>query len=536
MSGTRRKMTPEESSEYRADAGTRHKMSAKERAQHARGEAGNPGHDLYEDGADAHVDDSPTLPTGTAWDAAKTFANNAALGAGPQIAGVMGAIAHSATNPMQVGTTDVDAYRDVRDETARDLRASENTTTGKIAGPIGTLATPVPIKALGRGAGAEAHALQGLKVGGGVGVLGALTSDPHDFTKADVGDWAPILKRAVASGLVGAGGGGVTGGILGKAEPKLTATAEEQALKAAGLRGGITNQVQKKLGLSDMTEARALGRQFLDEDLIPFAGSKEAVQKRAEKLQGQAGNSIGGVLNQAEMSGTKFDFDALADAARAPILDPNATTAVERRQSGKAMDLADDLAAQGADTPGSFIGANRAKSKAWDAARFDDDAPAAAKLYRKAVGAARGDIERQVSDALGPEAAADLAAANQKYGVAADALKLSKNADTRDGSNRSLGLIDAIIGSGGAATGAALFGPGGAAVGGLGGALLSNLAAKRGNAAAARFSDFLAERAAQNSGGVVGAEGAGALAEYLGLLDKPPERVPPWEEFVKEKK
>jgi len=564
MSGTRRKMTAEESAAYRADAGTRHQMSAAERAQYdATGEAGNPGVNPYPSGdPNAWLDDSPIELRGTAWDAVKTAANKAALGAGPPIAGAMGAIMHSATNPMQQGTTDADAYRAVRDETARELAESEKTGLGKIGGVAGTLATPVPVKALGRGAGALPHAGQGLKVGGAVGVLSSLANEPSDLTKADVGDWGPILKRAVASGLIGAGGGGLMGGVMGGLEPKLAAKAEEQALRAAGLRAGIKNSIKKDLGISNMDEARALGRQFLDEDLIPVVGSSEAVAKRAEKLSGEAGQTIGATLNQADVATMRqptsapgktsagrpsnvapptpgFDYDAMADAAGGVLDDSSAVADLLSGQ--KARNLSEALRAQAERTPGSFVGANRAKSDAWKSARFDDDAPMSAQLYRKAVGAARDDIERQVADALGPEAAANLAAANEKFGVAADALKLAENASTRDAAKKGLGMpeILALTTGAGAGAGSLAGHPVAGGLSGLGIALGAKALDKYGHSSAARFADFLAERAARNSGGVVGAEGANALAEYLGLLEAPrklPERIPPWEEFVKEKK
>lgn len=541
MSGTRRRLTGEESSEYRADAGRRRRLAPDESAQlHATpGEPGSPGHDLYADGPNAHVDTSPTTPKGEPLDAVKSFADNAALGAGPQIAGVIGAIANSATQGFSDRpTSDLDAYRAVRDDTEKDLAAAERTTYGQAVAPIAALATPIPVKGLGRGASVLDKAKQGLKVGGAVGALGALANAPEDFTKADAGDWGHIIARALAHGGVGALGGGMSGGLLGKTEPKLSATAENQALKAAGLRGGITNQVQRKLGLSTEEEARALGRQFLDEDLIPFGGSKEQVAKRAEALQGQAGNAVGSVLDRAEMSGSKFDYDALAGAARKPI--DTASSVASDLSGQKAYSLADALEAQGAKTPGSFKGANAAKSDAWKSARFDDEAPMAAQLYRKAVGAARDDIQRQVGDAIGPEAAADLANANQKYGVAADALKLARNAGTRDQANSTLGLREQLMlaaGLGGGAGASLGHGLEGLALG-AGGALLSNIGRKRGNAAAARFADFLAERAAQNSGGVVGAAGAEKLAEYLGLLPAPAEAqpAPDWADFIKEKK
>ena len=132
------------------------------------GEAGAPGFDPYAGGPNARVDTSPTVPQGTLADAAKSFANKAALGAGPIIAGGIGALANAATQGFaDKPTSDLDAYRAVRDDSARELESSENTTAGQAVTPLALIATPVPVKGLGPGASVGQKALQGAKVGGG---------------------------------------------------------------------------------------------------------------------------------------------------------------------------------------------------------------------------------------------------------------------------------------------------------------------------------------------------------------------------------
>lgn len=488
-----------------------------EAEEEATGEPGQPGHDPYKAGPTAHQPPAPITPRGGALDAVKSFANKASLGAGPQIAGAMGALANAATQGFQEKpTSDLDAYRYVRDETARDLAGSENTLLGQAVTPIATLATPIPIKQLGPTATAAQRAIQGVKVGAGTGILHGATTSQGDLTKFDRGDLKKVLTDALLGGALGGIGGGAAGGVLGKASPKLRSVAETQALKAAGLRGGITNQVQKRLGLSTEQEARELGRKFLDEDLIPFAGSKESVAKRAESLQQQAGQSKAAVLDEAEMSGTPFDYASFAKAARDRVASESAVATQLSGQKASALEKA--FEAQGKQTPGSFIGADKAKSDAWKSARFDDEAPMAAQLYRKATGAARDDISRQVESALGKDKAGQLADANAKYGVAADALKLARNAGTRDQANSSLGLREQLMlaaGVGGGVGGGIGHGIEGLGVG-LGGALLANVTRKRGNAAAARFADYLSNR----SGGVTGGAAANALSPYLELLKK----------------
>lgn len=311
------------------------------------------------------------------------------------------------------------------------------------------------------------------------------------------------------------------GGIA--AEPAMRKGAETQALKAAGLRGGISNQAQK-MGLSDMAEARALGRRFLDEDLIPFGGSKEAIEKRAQAMMDQSGNSIGATLAQADTSGVPFDYDALGAAARGPY---NAADAVARGTGAKSLDLADKLAEQGTLTPGSFSGANRAKASAWDSANFAEDAPMAARLYRQSVGSAARNIEDQLR-AVNPAAADALRSANEKYGVAADALQLARNAGTREQANNALGLTEALTGIGGATLGSSTGHPITGALAGVASAALTNLARRRGNAAAA----VLLDKMSGPVGGTLGVIGQGVRAAEPMLVEESNRSGSPLEPYL----
>lgn len=538
MSGTRRKLTAEEQSEYGSDAGSRRKLSEQEAAQlAATGEAGAPGHDPYAAGPYANQDTSPSMPRGTPLDAVRTWANTAALHAGPQIAGAMGAVMHAATNPMQQGTSDLDAYRDVRDETAKQLAQSENTQMGEIAKPLGVLSTPMPVTPM-KGMTAPQRAWQAAKVGGATQAIEGLATSKGDLTKLDGGEWKAALASALGRGVIGAGGGALTGPFLGKTENVARKTAEEQALRAAGLQAGIKNSLKTDLGLNNMDEARALGRRFLDEGLIPPVGSSESVAKRAEKLGGEAGQTIGSVLNKADVATMRaqppapgktsagrpsnvnaqpgFDYDALGAAADSVLDDASAPADLMSGQ--KARQLADALRAQAERTPGSFVGANKAKSDAWKSARFDQDAPMSAQLYRKAVGAARDDIERQVADALGPEDAAALKGANERFGVAADAQRLAANESQRRAARKGFTTGDLIALLTGSTAGGFSGHPGVGLGGGLALTLGAKAADKYGHSSAARFADFLSKRAANNTGGVVGGAAANALAPYLEVL------------------
>lgn len=522
------------------DSGVSRKKISNEEFESLSGEPGHAGADQYKTPPQTAGGEALGTgePPGTLGDAAKSWADKAALGAGPQIAGAMGAVMHAATAPLNHdATSDLDAYRDVRDSTAKELRASESTGAGRAITPLALISTPIPVKGLGPGASVGEKVAQGAKVGGVVGAGSGLMNSKADLTRPTPENLKRALVDALVSGTIGAGGGALGGAALGTAEPALRSTAETQALRAAGLRGGIKNSIQNDLGLSSMDEARQLGRQFLDNKLIPAVGSSESVASRARNLEGQAGQSIGSIMNEADVATMHtpqapqaqgqtsagrpsnvtpprpgFDYDAMSRAGHR-VLD-DASAPADLLSGAKSRSLADAFKEQGERTPGSFVGANKAKSDAWRSANFSADAPMSASLYRKTVGAGRDNIARQVADALGPEKAADLGAANQKFGVAADALKLAENASTRDAAKQlvTTGDVLALL-SGGTAGGFA--GHPTAGVGtGLGLTLGKKAFDKYGHSSASRFADFLGNRAAESSGGAT----AGALAPYLELL------------------
>lgn len=381
------------------------------------------------------------------------------------------------TGAAQSGALSGPEYEKKRDLARQTLDAAvSHSPKGPIVGSL-LLGPKMPASVPGRIAMGTA---QGLSQGiGEPATLDAVT--PWSLLKHGAGGAA---LSTMAEGLNYGGSG---------AEQAMKNGAETQALKAAGLHGGITNAARKKLGADTVQDARDIGRSFLDEGLIPFAGSKESVAERANQVRAMSGNSIGAQLGAAQASGKPFDYQAYADAARAPLqVGAGGITAVADRASSKARDLANDLEKQGTVTPGDWREANRAKSDAWDAANFDADAKAAPVLYRKAVGSARNNIEDQVRGAAGNDAADALAKANKSYGVASDALKLANDQGTREAANSTIGMRELMAMATGEGLGAAGGHPGMGAAGGAAGALLANWSRKHGNAAAARTLDAAA--------------------------------------------
>lgn len=499
----------------------------------AAGEPGHAGVDLYAKGPHALQPTKPPKRMGDLTDAAKSWANKAALGGGPQIAGAMGALAELATKPNPGDDPHpLDAYRDVRDATAKDLESSENTALGETGGLIGMMSTPGLPKPLAAGTLPQ-KVRQAANVGGGIGLANAAFTSPVDLTRP-TGEGLNRFARDV--GVGGAGGyvgGGAMGPLLAAGESPARALAEQQALRAAGLRGGIKNSLRKDLGVSNMEEARQLGRQFLDEGLIPPVGGAESVARRAESLQGQSGNVVGSHLTEADVAArgmpdfpvNGFSFSEGAEATRAPLLDPNRTSAVERAAGGKAFDLADQVQQQGAITPGSFVGANKVKSDAWRGANFSADPDLSATAYRKGVSGLRQNIEDQVSRVLGPEKAASLKEANRRYGVGADALKLAENASTRDAAKKGFGWPEILAALGGGEMAAQSgHGAGGGLAGGLAAVLGAKAFDKWGHSTAAHAADLAGDVAASGAGAGLGGQVGSSLARS--------ERAP-WSSFLK---
>lgn len=160
--------------------------------------------------------------TGTLSDFLKSWANSAALEAGPQIEGGMAAVMQDAKNlfegnPLNPDVTPLDAYRAVRDMGKEEHRAAEGTAMGNIAKLPGMLSTPIPTKAKPNATVAQ-RAWQGAKVGAPVGALSAAAQSPIDLTQSHpLEEYAQFLAETgtgfVGGGLLGAGAGATVGAI-----------------------------------------------------------------------------------------------------------------------------------------------------------------------------------------------------------------------------------------------------------------------------------------------------------------------------------
>jgi len=246
--------------------------------------------------------------------------------------------------------------------------------------------------------------------------------------------------------------------VLGKFSGFLRKTAGTSAANAAGLRGGIVNQA-KRAGIPSLDRAGeeaipALGNKMLDEGLIPFSGSKVAVQKRAEALMGQAGNAAESIRTRADLAGP-FD-QALGVKAAAARLGERVDPALGGNlQTARAGARAGEFISDAANSPNTFKAADDLKRGAYGNTNWSTEAPDAAKLKRQAVSGYRQSIEDQV-DALLPGEGKNLHDINARYGLAAQTADFAEEAAGREAANSKFGWGSLMLGASGMGAGSAI--------------------------------------------------------------------------------
>lgn len=488
--------------------------------------------DVPEGGAEGGAEgpSKPYVPpvrknAGTPLDAVKSLANSAALGGGPQIEG---AIAAAMAPPGQQG----EAYEEVRDLGTKEHAKSDDTWWGTAGRALGMFATPIPVKGLPKGAGALKHAKQGLKVGVPVGMAhGALNSDA-DLTKKtkddDWSQWAELLKDTGVGGLGGGVTGALAGGSLGAIEKPARQTARRLPMDMLGVTEPARRAMQRQ-GVYDAAGDDLLAlvrpgrsgmrRGSLTEDAVT------ELQKRGE-AQGETISAI-----DAKSGGKTVNPGSMATSVLRGAK-PHTTGNLHRKAVAERMgDEAENLVASLGDEPISLARAEEFKQ---------DFGPAAAKkLKHSGEPAARTDAladtysaiktaneagAANVDPALAQKFIGDkqayqrLAAPLEGAGVERSGLKASDfdwgealNAPRAPMPGALQKMVDSVP----------VLGP--AITGGL------NLAGRTyGMGTAANLAEFIANRAANNSGGGVGGqlgdEGASLAADKLA----------PWSKFLDE--
>lgn len=341
-------------------------------------------------------------------------------------------------------------------------------------------------KALGGGAAAKTiggRIIQGGKVGAMMGAI----QNPGDIEGQVAGleEIAARGKQGIVGGLVGAG----TSAVLEAAPPlfkyvkgKLGEKAEEKAVHAL-------NPTAKQLrDLESRGKVNELGRELLDEGVIPKTGSVRAIADRLQEQKEAIGDKIGTLISKA---GDKRVIDSKQIASR---LENSAEFAVKNvpgseGASERGLALLDTLRANGKMSVKQAHDLRRdIDGNIWKANSGDVTfTPIKEMLYaiRNSLNDAIGDgIEK-----IGARGATKdrLLQLNKSYSNMASASKIAEMGAGRAGANRTFSLSDTIMTSGGISNGDLSFG--------MVAGLLNKLARTYGRAAAANILDAASKAA-----------------------------------------
>lgn len=299
------------------------------------------------------------------------------------------------------------------------------------------------------------------------------------------------------------------------------------AVNAAGLRGGIVNQA-KRAGIPTIDalgreEIPRLGNEMLDEGLIPFMGSKEAILKRSTKMMDEAGTAAEALRTRGDLAGPFSQAEGIqaAEARLAQRIDP---TKGGNLQTARAAGRAQDFIQDAAKTPDTFAAADALKRGAYGNTNWSTEAPDASKLKRATVSGYRQSMEDQLNRLLPGEGDA-LRKANQRYGVAAKTADFAEEAAGREAANRKLGPTELALGALGFSGGAQAGGMLGGSVAGLALPVASHFAKTRGAATVAPLARLGSKAMGAVSGAVnaspqASAAGGSVLSRYLNPEDE----------------
>lgn len=412
--------------------------------------------------------------------------------------------------------------------------------------------------ALGEGSGSlvSAFARKALAKGAGAAAEGALVNTGQQLSEDSIGNTETNGEKLLASlghgALLGLGAGvGLTAAgelgraVLGKAMPKLSGMAEEQAVRAIDPRKQFVKELEKMPG-----GTKAAGRRLLDDGVIGAGDRMEDIAPKISEARKAAGEKLGTILDTADEHGLEgVSLKNIQQAVETDLL-PNLSK-LKKTNAGaikKVQDMLSDLegfagvpsaevaAEQGMDrallvdhAKLTFRQAQDFRSQLDDVIRWNSNPMGPVNEGTEAMKKLRGIIEGEVESgvaktakALGSEFADSYKEAKLAYRQYAVMDKAATDALAAQGANRILSPTDYITGAaafahhtGKGAVGALLGAGAGEAEGGdtgsvIGGAVSGAVAAMahhairtRGNATAAFLLDKVSalrgvERAAQS--------------------------------------
>lgn len=351
----------------------------------------------------------------------------------------------------------LDAYRRGRETARNDVATATKDVSPEIAGipvlpVLGSMAATAPIGAAGTGAKLfGAGALSS-------GVLGAGESE-QDLTQGEFGPFAADVGLRALTGGAGAVVGNklaqIPGQLASKAATAMAESAPINALKALGLRAGISNAL-KQLGYETPEAAKYLGEFALDKGLIKSGGSADDVFAATQKALQQTGQELDPIYARAQAASGGVDPEEAAWKATFATIGNGLD--VESQAQAKSANEAMNRILQQGKLDNSFPAMRQLKTALQRGTDYRAETPLSAELKRKAVSGLRQSMEEQVSRALSPDEAARLGQLNAEYGSLKDISKLAL-----DEAQRSFGRVSPVrAGIADAISGGATFGPGGA--------------------------------------------------------------------------
>lgn len=322
-------------------------------------------------------------------------------------------------------------YRTGRDTNRRELVQAQTSHPASYFGSsiAGAIAAPGPkLKGLKGIERFEAAA----KAGVGMGAAGALGSSNADLTQLDA---KPEEKGKLAGDVLM---GGLAGGVItptavtvgDKLGPVLRRLSQDNALKALGLRAGITNTLVNR-GYESIDDGRQLGQAALDMELIrPFRTAAD-VAENAGFAKEVRGARIEQALADADASGVPFDTSRASWQATERVMGPKGLSTEAMSKARPAAGIVERILKQG-DVDTTFSGANRLKSDIYDGINYGGaEPPLSTRMQRQAGRGLRESIEEQIGEAAGPDVADELRAANKDYGYLRDITALANDEATR---------------------------------------------------------------------------------------------------------
>lgn len=346
------------------------------------------------------------------------------------------------------------------------------------------------------GDAAPAIAKQGLMK---AGISGARTGTVLGAAQ-NPGDTPGVVDPIQAGArLKNAGVGMALGGTLSAAASKIPdaadamkGVAETKAFKAAG---AMLKDFRKGYANDSIEDT---GRFILDHDLVKPGDTYDTVAEKALKLKNDVGDALGAGYDTAAKILPKLGPEATTKVETAgfnPVRDKDAVLAAVKDDLGYAFkgkaamqavsDYLDELAEKHGDQVLNPKVTNQIKTSldktaiSWERNPLarEPDAEAALKSMRGYLNDKVSGQVQAMGEAIGnPEAAKNLAALNNKYGMASKVERIAADKANREAANKAIGLTDTISGGAGATAGAIVAGPLGAGVGsalGVGGSKLA---------------------------------------------------------------